>query len=487
MRKTSSARPFHHGFAWRAIATTARIMTRDGRYHEADRALDLGARCVAGNLKGFAGGSNAPELAARAWEAAVGALPDRPICRSRLTSSLRRGGNLARAGDVIEEASRLFPDDLGILIEAARVADQRDDFARALGYWRRVEAKTTLRPLWSTGVAHALVMLGRFDEAETLLAKERTKHPRHRGLMAIECMLASSREDWPRAVSLARAFRLRFPKHPDGWRIEGHAVEGAKLAAMTARRRPTALVNAPADVGRAKDDEACRLLLGFISLGENCEFGLVQRRYGAEPLDLLRWNIVYVGDLVDALDQDLKGLGEPENTELTVLSNGEYFVHDRRWYLGMHTFLREGQAARDDLYEAVCLRIEALKAGFFDELASARRIFVYSAPDLDGDAIAMIHRALRRFGPNRLLVVQPAEPTVPSGFRGRPGDVRVVEPGLYVGFVRHLGINAGGRWDIAFDDWVLMCRKAAVAAAAEAQALAANATLAVTPGDPVGG
>ena len=43
------------------------------------------------------------------------------------------------------------------------------------------------------------------------------------------------------------------------------------------------------------------MLLRFESIGSDCEFGAVQRRYGAEPLGLLRWNDVDILSLEQAL------------------------------------------------------------------------------------------------------------------------------------------------------------------------------------------
>ena len=398
------------------------------------------------------------------WQAALAAAPDLPVCRHRLAAALRASGAYDRAFEVIEEAGRLFPQDLGTMVEAARVAEARSEHAGASEHWTRaIAAARTPRPRWLSRAAHALVVLGRFDEAEAMLRKARADHPRRADLLATACVLATSREDWTQAVRLSTEFQRRFPKHPDAWLLAGAAREGAQLSEAVHRGKVPTAVEAPADVGRVEDEEARRLLLGFAGLGENCEFGLVQRRFGAEPVDLLRWNIVWPESLIEALEHGLEGVGEPENTELTVLSNGEFFVSDTRWYLGKHTFAFAGQTTHEALYPKVCQRIAIQRARFVADLAAAERIFVYSSAGLDEATLAALHKALQRFGPARLLAVQPAEPETPTGFAGAPGDILKLAPGCFVGFLRRSGVAADGSWNIAFADWISICRKAEAA------------------------
>ena len=63
------------------------------------------------------------------------------------------------------------------------------------------------------------------------------------------------------------------------------------------------------------------LMLAFESLGDNCEFGLVQRDGGAEPLGLLRFAGMSLGNLVAALEAKLDGLGTIDT--VTVYPAGE--------------------------------------------------------------------------------------------------------------------------------------------------------------------
>jgi hypothetical protein len=55
------------------------------------------------------------------------------------------------------------------------------------------------------------------------------------------------------------------------------------------------------------------LVLNFESIGDNCEFGLVQRMAGAEPLGLLRFSSTPLPLLVRALRARFDGLADPAN------------------------------------------------------------------------------------------------------------------------------------------------------------------------------
>ena len=58
------------------------------------------------------------------------------------------------------------------------------------------------------------------------------------------------------------------------------------------------------------------LMLRFESLGQNCEFGLVQRRCGSEPLGLLRFASTPLPHLLAAFEGGFEGLGGPDAIEI---------------------------------------------------------------------------------------------------------------------------------------------------------------------------
>ena len=93
------------------------------------------------------------------------------------------------------------------------------------------------------------------------------------------------------------------------------------------------------------------------------------------------------------------------------------------------------------------------------DLAAAEKIFVYCSPGLDAARIAALHEALEAYGPIRLLAVQPVDAA--SDITGGAGAIVALGARRWVGFLSRLGIAEGNYWDIAFDDWVSICRKVA--------------------------
>ena len=452
-------------FAVRALAATAAAATVGGRYQAPGAILDRGLAFV---LRRGSPSAPTPDatLAADRWEAAVRAVPDRPILHCLLAGALRNHGAGEHARKVIEAATERFPDHPGAAVEAARVAESCDDHAEACRHWQRAFALTRARPHWLASAAQCLVRLERVAEAQALLTTARADHPRHAGLMAADIMLALRKHEWQRAASLSQEFHRRFPDHPGAREQLGESLYFETLS----RFDDNAVAATPptrAQIGRVEDDEVRQLLARFESLGDNCEFGLVQRRYGAEPIGLLRWNIVESGNLIEALRHGLEGLGTAEHTELITSENGEFFVFDRRWFLGMHTFLYASQTTHEELYPAMLRRITALRERFMADLAAGAKTYVYRSNGIDRAELIALSRALQAFGPAALLAVEPLQASTASG--GQAGEIEVVEPGCYVGFLRRAGLAADNSWNIAYEDWISVCRKAEVAATARAE------------------
>jgi hypothetical protein len=196
------------------------------------------------------------------------------------------------------------------------------------------------------------------------------------------------------------------------------------------------------------------LLQNFESLGEDCEFGIVQRTAGIEPLGLLRWASVDAKPLVEMLNRKFKGVGQPRNTVLRVAGNGEYALADTR-YFGMHTFVNVGQVAQDKMLAKMLTRLAVLKDKLIEDLTMGEKIFVYKGytNKLSLAEMRALVKAIRKYGPGTLFCVQPPE---------RPAQdntVQTIESGLIVGYLGKLTIDPLAARDY-FDDWVSLCRKA---------------------------
>ena len=201
-----------------------------------------------------------------------------------------------------------------------------------------------------------------------------------------------------------------------------------------------------------------QIALQFESLGENCEFGLFQRRCDAEPLGLLRFSSTFMRNLIRGIDNGFEGLGAPEDIDprLEGESRKEYMIHEKKFGLVYHTFVYEGQRSVWLMREQESARLKFLRRKFMEELESAHKIFVYKfGSGVTEEEILPLHMALNRYGEATLLWVVPAE-------RDRPaGTVEVVMPGLLKGYIDRFAPDDNAH-DFSFDGWLRVCANACV-------------------------
>jgi len=193
----------------------------------------------------------------------------------------------------------------------------------------------------------------------------------------------------------------------------------------------------------------------FESLGQNCEFGLVQRHMGAEPLGLLRFAGIALADLLVGLRCRFSGLGEELAVRTSPAASGvpEYMIEEERYHIGIHTFEPVTATTPEELRAEHFRRLILLQRHFLGRLDAADHIFVYQRPGEIAVAEARaLHLALQAFGPNALLFVDQA-PGLPSG------AVEQIGHGLYHGKLNLLAPPGdAGRVDLV--GWVSLCANA---------------------------
>jgi hypothetical protein len=120
-----------------------------------------------------------------------------------------------------------------------------------------------------------------------------------------------------------------------------------------------------------------------------------------------------------------------------------------------HTFVRTSDAPADRMFTQTCRRLRFLRGKLLEDLRAAEKIFVYRAQDkVDDPTLQTMHAALRRFGDAALLCVMRA----PKGVK--PGSVRTLGRGLYVGYVGHFARDASGKTGSDVEAWSAACRQA---------------------------
>lgn len=200
-----------------------------------------------------------------------------------------------------------------------------------------------------------------------------------------------------------------------------------------------------------------RFIMNFESLGDNCEFGLVQRRCGAEPfLSLLRFAGMALPTLLRALDAGLHEFGDAANVEIQLddKPRPEYVVHEKRYGVIFHTFRYQGEIHEEELRASESKRLAYYARRFVGDLKRGKKIFVVKRNlPLREDEILPLYTALSSYGPNVLLWMVPADKEHTSG------SVEVVIPGLLKGFIDRFAPHEDAT-TLLFDHWLEVCANA---------------------------
>jgi hypothetical protein len=205
--------------------------------------------------------------------------------------------------------------------------------------------------------------------------------------------------------------------------------------------------------------EADKLLLRFASLGDNCEFGMVQRHLRAEAMDLFRFSAVPLRSVVNALRDGLRGIDAPERIEIQLRGpepGRREFIFCHTLYQGLeaHTQVFEGQQPGHRVFVREQRRVSFLMRMMLNDLKLGRRIMVIKRNDPIALAEVMpLFHALRQHGPNALLWVEQAR----DG--NAPGTVEVLREGLMKGYVARLApYDKADTCDAGA--WLPVCRRA---------------------------
>jgi hypothetical protein len=204
------------------------------------------------------------------------------------------------------------------------------------------------------------------------------------------------------------------------------------------------------------------LLDRFESLGDNWEFGFVQRQHGLEGRALLRWAIAPTGPIITALDHLFTDFYLLD--ELAPSSDG--MVLATRHGLNFHSSLRSkmesgqrefvaDQAIREELYQAEVAKMYHLH----ERLGQGRFIFVYIADKNVGEEESRkLYATLQRFNEKNQRLVVMVDAALPP--------TRRLEEGLYFGYKERIAPyeQAG---DASYDRWLKLCSDAVVLSAEE--------------------
>lgn len=202
------------------------------------------------------------------------------------------------------------------------------------------------------------------------------------------------------------------------------------------------------------DPRPSDLLKRFESLGDNCEFGLVQRFCGAEPLGLLRFVYSDLDKLVHGLDTDFQDYGQSGDLELSTGPDDVTYCRSRHFGFPYIIHRTDPDEGPDRILQREYKKVAYLKRRLLEDLAGGDKIVVRKGDRADdGEAGERLVRALRRHGRSTLLHVTASEADA------APGHVEWEGEGRLRGVVRRFAPyeRAG---DLDLRAWLLICTNA---------------------------
>lgn len=369
--------------------------------------------------------------------------------------ALREAGRTTEAEAVLRRAVELFPDDLWAHIHLALCATRTDRWREAS---ERFEVVRTRWPNEQTGHIEGgwtLREAGELNAAEAVLSRSVELFPDAPQAWFHYALNAEARQDWEAACRRWTEMRARWPQdeRSRGGLQRSSYMRDFSLAASSTddvdgdRMRPRPKPSAGGDP---------RMVVAhFESLGDSCELGFVQRHFGVEPLSLLRWASTPTDKLILGLRKDFSGVGDAETTYMNEYFGDEYVVSDARYFQNIHTHVKR-KGLEDEARFLLQMRrgLGRLAEILREELVECGKIFVHrSRQTVDADQLASLIAALRRHGPAKLLLVQSASDSHPSGSLRWHDELTAIA---------HLPLTADlAKETIDFDAWLTLCTQVA--------------------------
>lgn len=171
----------------------------------------------------------------------------------------------------------------------------------------------------------------------------------------------------------------------------------------------------------------------FESLGDNCEYGFVQRKHGCEESSLLRWGISHPETLLNGIESNFEGLYQFEN----LVPHNNKMVNDIHTGFKFHTKMQSNNGIFLHDYEERFLihkeeleKIKHLRKKFINNIKNPRKHYIYKKnAGLDFRFCSKLAETISSKGPGCVLVVHLSDADHASG------SVMKVEDNLYFGYI----------------------------------------------------
>lgn len=346
---------------------------------------------------------------------------------------LKEAGRYEEAEEVFSRALETQPDNVEIHANYAQIAAARQNWGDAARRWQQIiKLFPTVTSVWIMA-ANAYRQAGWLVEAIEILNRAIELEPLRTELHVHHAMTFEKSGDWNKAVnSWSQASQLS----PEDLNIQNSRGDAIWQATMSNLESDAA--NGREPIVKSKEiletgEHLKQLALSFEGLGDNCEFGIVQRRFGADPIGLFRFAAIEIRTLINLTKEKFASLGMKDTTELDLTANDEYLIRDTKNPYYMHCFVRKDSVDSDKFLAQQISRINFLKRKINEDLEAAEKIFVYkSSYGITRSEIVNLHESLSNHGPNTLLVVQKSDED------NKPGSTKLLVPGIILGYVETL-------------------------------------------------
>jgi hypothetical protein len=196
------------------------------------------------------------------------------------------------------------------------------------------------------------------------------------------------------------------------------------------------------------------MMLDFESLGDNCEFGIVQKHAGAQVLSLLNFGFTPMSSLLRGLETGFTEVSNIDRIRVDVAENKELIVKVLEYDFIYHSAKSEGDIEIETLRKNEQIKLKFLAKKMVSIMTTGEKIFVRKGDHSHTfDQAKTLLDAMSVYGPATLLWVIEADDKHPAG------SVEVVAPRLLCGridrFASYMDAHSSD-----FTCWTHLCRNA---------------------------
>lgn len=428
----------------------------DRNYDEADELLNQAIKNHPNNIEVVIISNLVLEARGR-WEAAEyswGELNNKHPNNTRILIGLGRSilfqnNNFEKALSVFKSAIAIEAQNIDALRNIAYCHSKLGNVDDCERSWLKIIDTNPEDAYSYSGYAVSMRELGNFKKAKLILAKAEEMFPQNYHILYQSAITYSLEKNWETALDYWLKTVLLRPGDTPVIREAVQYINMAKLELEVNEEAKFSIPNELNNLGIDNSDDNKLLFMGFESIGDDCEFGIVQRQFGAEPLGLLRWTLISPSNLCSLLYDRLSFIGVNEYTRIEVV-NGEYTTRIDKYDMFSHTFTREAEFPFDRFKKQQIKRMHYLKEKLLNDFIDGDKVFVYkSSSGLSYEEIERIRLALSSISEKaKLLCVKLADDI------GKPGEVVRQTNNLFIGYIDKFSTR-----DSSSNLWLNICKK----------------------------